>query len=126
MLVADNVAGSPPAGLALDNTVTIPAVRITQAAGVTLKQQLANHARGRTAGVIGKLDLNLAVRSGADAFNHALMYAPNPFIGGSSVSHYDTSAFPNQLMEPNINADLTHIVTVPTDLTYRLLQDTGW
>ena len=126
MIVADNAAGSPPAGLSLDNTVTIPVVRITQAAGATLKQQLANHGRGRTAGVIGKLDLNLAVRAGADAFNRALMYAPNPYISGSSVSHWDTSAFPNQLMEPNINSDLTHLVTVPTDLTYRLLQDTGW
>lgn len=126
MVVADNAVGSPPAGVALDSTVTIPVVRITQAAGATLKQQLANHTRGRTAGLIAKLDLNLAIRSGADAFNHALMYAPTPFIPGSSVSHYDTSAFPNQLMEPSINSDLTHIVTVPFDLTYRLLQDTGW
>ncbi len=126
MIVADNAAGSPPAGVSLDGTVTIPVVRITQTDGATLKQQLANHPRGRTAGIIGKLDLNLAVRAGADAFNRALMYAPNPFISGSSVSHYDTSAFPNQVMEPNINGDLQHIVTVPTDLTYRLLQDIGW
>ena len=54
------------------------------------------------------------------------MYAPNPFIGGSSVSHYDVSAFPNQLMEPNINGDLTHSVIPPQDLTYPLLQETGW
>ena len=126
MVVADNVAGSPPPGLGgSDPTITIPAVRISQADGAKLKAGLAFRSRN-SSGVIGKLDLNAAVRAGADAFNRALMYTPNPFISGSSVSHWDTSAFPNQLMEPNINADLLHVVTVPTDLTYRLLQDIGW
>jgi len=54
------------------------------------------------------------------------MYAPNPFQAGSSVSHFDVSAFPNQLMEPAINADLTHEVTPPHDSTYKLLLDIGW
>ncbi|HSB06296.1 MAG TPA: peptidase, partial [Thermodesulfobacteriota bacterium] len=51
---------------------------------------------------------------------------PNPYEGGSSVSHWDTIAFPNQLMEPNINADLSHFVTLPSDLTLPLLIDLGW
>ena len=127
VIVADNTAGSPPAGLGgTDATITIPAVRITLPDGVTLKSMVNKKTRTKTAGVIGKLDLNPAVRAGADASNRALLYTPNPFISGSSVSHYDVSAFPNQLMEPNINSDLTHLVTVPTDLTYRLLQDIGW
>jgi hypothetical protein len=54
------------------------------------------------------------------------LYAPNPFEAGSSVSHWDTTASPNQLMEPSINADLTHEVTVPFDLTFSLLTDLGW
>ena len=54
------------------------------------------------------------------------MYSPNPFASGSSVSHWDVSAFPNQLMEPNINSDLTHNVLVPTDLTFAQLSDVGW
>jgi hypothetical protein len=29
-------------------------------------------------------------------------------------------------MEPAINADLTHEVTAPIDLTYALLRDIGW
>ncbi len=127
VIVADNTAGSPPAGLGgSDPTATIPSVRITLPDGIALKSMVNKKSRGRTAGVIGQLGLNTAVRAGADAANRAMMYAPNPFISGSSVSHYDVSMFPNQLMEPNINSDLTHIVTVPTDLTYRLLQDTGW
>jgi hypothetical protein len=54
------------------------------------------------------------------------MYGPNPFQSGSSVSHWDVSAFPNQLMEPNINGDLTHAVKPPYDLTAPLLKDIGW
>ena len=54
------------------------------------------------------------------------MYTPNPFQGGSSVSHWDVSAMPNLLMEPSINGDLTHSVTSPQDLTFALLKDLGW
>jgi hypothetical protein len=32
---------------------------------------------------------------------------------GSSISHYDTVAFRNLLMEPAINADLTHRLKAP-------------
>ncbi len=29
-------------------------------------------------------------------------------------------------MEPAVNADLTHSVILPQDLTFLLLRDTGW
>jgi hypothetical protein len=54
------------------------------------------------------------------------MYTPNPFVSGSSVSHYNTTASRNQLMEPNINGDLSHSSTLPLDLTFELLKDIGW
>jgi hypothetical protein len=54
------------------------------------------------------------------------MYTPTEFSPGSTVSHYTTDAKPNQLMEPSINADLTHQVTPPRDLTFPLLRDIGW
>jgi hypothetical protein len=44
---------------------------------------------------------------------------------GSSISHWDPIAFPNQLMEPAINGDLTHQVS-GVDLTLALLRDIGW
>ena len=50
------------------------------------------------------------------------MFAPNPDQPGSSVSHWDVSAFPNLLMEPAINPDLTQNV----DLTYENFYDIGW
>jgi uncharacterized repeat protein (TIGR01451 family) len=64
--------------------------------------------------------------TGADATGRGLMYAPSRYQPGSSVSHWDTSMFRNQLMEPAINADLTHEVTPPQDLTFPLLKDIGW
>lgn len=42
------------------------------------------------------------------------------------MSQWDTIAFPNPLIEPSINADLTHSVTTPADLTFKLPQDIGW
>jgi hypothetical protein len=66
------------------------------------------------------------VLTGADRSGRVLMYTPNPLVSGSSVSHYDTIAFPNLLMEPNINGDLTHNVEPPWDLTLPLLKDIGW
>ena len=54
------------------------------------------------------------------------MFAPNPFQGGSSVSHFDVTMFRNQLMEPSINPDLLQSLLPPVDLTYRLFQDIGW
>ena len=127
VLIADNAVGSPPPGLGSSGVtgITIPAVRITQADGVTLKAAIGRRSRLRS-GLMANLGLNLSVRAGADLAGRPLMYTPNPFQSGSSVSHWDTIAFPNQLMEPSINGDLTHEVTPPNDLTFPLLQDIGW
>ncbi len=126
VVIADNVPGSPPPGLGgADPTITIPAVRITLADATTIKAQLTR--RSRTAsGVMASLGINSTQFAGADVFGRALMYAPNPFQGGSSVSHYDVSMFRNQLMEPSINADLTQSLIPPQDMTFPLLQDIGW
>jgi hypothetical protein len=117
VLVADNVAGSPPAGLGgADPTIVIPSVRITLADGNAVKAALGSGPVSAT------LLLDETRRSGADAANRAMIYTPNPRIAGSSVSHWDSSTFPNTLMEPAINADLGHDV----DLTLPLFRDIGW
>jgi hypothetical protein len=71
-------------------------------------------------------DAATVLSSGKDPAGHPQMYAPNPVQAGSSVSHWNTTASPNQLMEPNINGDLTHSVMPPQDLTLSLLRDIGW
>src|SRR5579864_3524903 len=121
VLIADNVAGSPPDPLGgTDSTIFIPAVRISLADGVTLKGALAMGPVSATLGV------NLAVLQGADAGNRVLMYTPNPFQDGSSVSHTDPIAFPDQLMSPAISGHESHEVTPPNDLTAKFMLDMGW
>ncbi|MYN40435.1 peptidase [Duganella sp. FT109W] len=125
-IVVDNVAGAPPPGIGgSDPGIVIPAVRITLEDGQTLKQAIARRTRTHS-GMYANLGINLGVRAGADPLGRVLMYAPRPNQPGSSVSHYDTSATPNQLMEPAINADLRHELGPPFDLTYPLLKDIGW
>ncbi|HUP96581.1 MAG TPA: PA domain-containing protein [Usitatibacter sp.] len=119
VLIADNVAGGPPAGMAgVDPTITIPSVRITLADGNAIKAQLG--------GVNATLSVDLAVRAGADRHGRVLLNTPNPVVPGSSVSHWDPIAAPNQLMEPNINSDLQLEVDPPEDLTRAQLRDVGW
>jgi hypothetical protein len=116
VIIADNVPGSPGGISGVDDTITIPAVRISQADGNKLR---ALAARGRAQVTIG---VNLRIRAGANAQGQVLLYAPNPVEPGSSYSHWDTSAFPNLLMEPEINFDLGHAI----DLTGPALRDMGW
>jgi hypothetical protein len=123
VVIVNNVAGSPAPGLGDDSTITtaitIPTVSVTQSDGNLIKAQLGS-------GVTGTAQLDTSVRAGADVFGKALLFSPNPFQSGSSVSHWDTIVFPNQLMEPVINGDLTHNVTTPADLTYSEMRDIGW
>lgn len=126
VLIADNVAGSPPPGLGgTDPTITIPAVRITLADGNALKSQLRTRSRTNS-GVFASIGLYGTQLAGADSLGRLKMFAPNPFQSGSSVSHFDTTATRNLLMEPSINGDLTQSVIPPIDLTFPLLQDIGW
>jgi hypothetical protein len=117
VVVADNAPGSPPAGMAgVDPTITIPSARVTLSDGNQLKAALAAGTVNVTLGV------NPNVRAGADPNGRALLYAPVPVALGSSISHWDTIASPNLLMEPAISADLPHAV----DLTLPLFVDIGW
>jgi PA domain len=119
---AANVNAAPP-GMADDGIngafVTIPAASIRRADGLSIIGQLGG-------GVIANLGIDPTIRAGADALNRARLYAPFPVVGGSSISHYDTIATRNLLMEPAINFDLTHKLKAPDDLTFELLRDVGW
>ena len=125
MVVADNAPGEPTGMSGSDPNITIPSVRVTRAAGATLRAAL--QARSRTkSGVVTSLGIDPARLAGTDARRRVLMYTPTTNEPGSSVSHYTTNTRPNQLMEPSISSDLSHTVTPPRDLTYPLLQDIGW
>jgi hypothetical protein len=62
----------------------------------------------------------LALTDGMNT-NKVEMYAPSPYKIGSSVSHFSTSATPNEIMEPSY----TEFLTTPGMAT-QLLQDMGW
>ena len=64
--------------------------------------------------------------AGADYLNRVFMFTPSPNQPGSSVSHYDTLARPNLLMEPFAEPNQAIAVSSPKDLTLELLRDIGW
>lgn len=117
-----NVNGAPP-GMADDGVngafVTVPTVSLTRADGLSIVGQLGT-------GVSVNIGVDISIRAGADSLGRARLYAPFPVVGGSSVSHFDTIANRNLLMEPAINPDLTHNLKAPDDLTLELLTDVGW
>lgn len=119
---AANVNAAPP-GMADDGIngqfVTIPTASLRRANGLSIIAQLGG-------GVTANMGVDFSIRAGADSQNRARVFAPLPVVGGSSISHYDTIASRNLLMEPSINGDLTHNVKSPDDLTFELLRDEGW
>jgi hypothetical protein len=125
MIIYNNAANAAaaPAQMAGDVTVipqpTITSVSLTRADGLNVLGQVPS-------GTTAKMSIDLSVRAGADLAGRARLYAPFPVSPGSSISHYDTVAFRNLLMEPAINGDLTHNVKAPDDLTLELLRDVGW
>jgi hypothetical protein len=91
-----NVNAAPPA-MGDDGIngqfVLIPAVSLRRADGLTIVGQLGT-------GVSADIGVDVTIRAGADDLNRARVYAPFPVVSGSSISHYDTDASRNLLMEP--------------------------
>ena len=116
MVVVDNTKSTciPPGISAIAPSIHIPVVSVTFQDGEVLKSQLAN-------------GVHIAFRSdpsriaGADSSGFVRLYAPCAQISGSSVFHWDVSATPNLLMEPNISSDLHGV-----DITVNELIDIGW
>jgi hypothetical protein len=129
VLLANNAAGALTPGGA-DATITIPSAGITMADGDKLKAAVIAArpygSRSTPGSVTATWSVDPSRIAGADAQGRPLLYTPNPLVGGSSVSHWDVSASPNLLMEPNISSDLGIILTAPKDLTVPLLKDLGW
>jgi hypothetical protein len=116
LLIANNTGGLiTPAGNAPD--IVIPVMLLTQDDGLALQAAVD---AGPVNATIG-LDPNNGFL-GTDSSHRMLLFAPTTFESGSSVSHWDPSAFPNLLMEPVLNGDLTHTL----DMTPALMHDIGW
>lgn len=126
VVIADNSPSLPPQPLAgIDPSVTIPSLRVSQADGAEIKKAIATTPPKRL-GPIGVLFENQLKLQGADYLQRVFMFTPNPVQPGSSVSHYDTLAKPNQLMEPFATPNQPIAVSPPKDLTLPFLVDIGW
>jgi hypothetical protein len=109
--------GLPPMG-GTSAAATIPSVGISFADGNTIKAELGG-------GVNGTLQASATVLAGTSNSGRVRLYAPGNVALGSSISHFDTVATPNLLMEPFINSDLTPAFDA-TDLTRWAFLDEGW
>ena len=125
VIIHNNVAGAAPGLGGSAPLVVIRTVSVSLADGNTIRASL-NRISRTGSGVVASLGLTGSQYAGADPLGRALMFAPNPFVSGSSVSHYDSTMTRNQLMEPSINGDLTQSLIPPQDMTFTLLRDTGW
>lgn len=129
VLLANNVDGAIAPGGA-DATITIPSAGISLADGNTLKAAVPAaipYGSRSKAGVVSVTSATDPKRiAGADVNGDPLLYTPSTLASGSSVSHWDVTATPNLLMEPNINSDLTINLVPPYDLTVPLMKDIGW
>ena len=127
VIVVENVMTTPPADLGgADASIVIPAIRVTLADGNKLLSAMNLTPGNRSSGVVARLGVDASQLAGADKNGRVMLYTPNPRQPGSSVSHWDTSAKRNLLMEPAINADLTQSVVPPNDLTLPMFKDLGW
>jgi len=113
VVVANNQAGAAPSMGGTDATITIPVVSVTQSDGANLRANLPASVR---------IALDSVALVGSDTAGRVLLYTPSVLEPGSSVSHFDTSASPNLLMEPNLNSDLP----IGVDITPPLFRDIGW
>jgi len=121
VLVADNVADNPPSTLGgVDPTITISSVRVLLATGNAIKTSLAGGPLTVT------IEVDLSRRAGTDLQDRPQLYASVPIAPGSTLNHWDPIAFRNLLMEPAVNADLTHNLIPPFDVTLAEMHDMGW
>ncbi len=116
VMVANNQPSGPAPMGGTDPSITIPSVGITKDQGDAIKAELRP-------GVNVKLILDDNFSAGTTD-GYVRLYAPNPVQPGSSISHWDTSATPNLLMEPFINSNLAP--SFDLDLTPYLFEDIGW
>jgi hypothetical protein len=115
LIIGNNAPGAPALG-GTDPTITIPVISVTN----TLGDGLIVAGGGSAAGTAVSNNL----LAGADTVGRVRLYAPNPYQGGSSISHFDTVASPNLLMEPAITPTLQSSRSV--DLTAAYFEDIGW
>jgi MYXO-CTERM domain-containing protein len=118
VLIADPEGISPP------SSVEVPAFQIAMSPvsiptiGVTDGDFSLLAAGGET----GTLDGDSTRLVGADAQGRVYLYASDPLVPGSTVSHWDPLARPNLMEEPNASYQVSHDLRMEA----ALMRDIGW
>jgi hypothetical protein len=122
VLIYNNVATGLPGMGGSDATIIIPSVGISLADGNAIK------AAATPVNVEYFIDMARppigTARDVASGTDYVRLYAPTLYAAGSSISHFDTIALPNLIMEPAISADLKGATNL--DLTPAVMKDIGW
>jgi hypothetical protein len=116
VLVGNSTAGVLTMGLGPDPTITIPSIMVTSSVGDAMI------AAG--GGALNGTEVSQTLKAGADAAGRVRLYAPTIYAPGSSISHFDTVASPNLLMEPSVTSTLQASRSI--DLTAAYFEDIGW
>jgi hypothetical protein len=114
----DQDGGIPVSYVGLDDggvTVTIPVYGVSREDGATIEGLIGNGTPSAT------ISTNTR-RAGTNSRGDALLYTPSIFKQGSTLSHWDLTASPSLLMEPQINPRVPRNM----DLTPASLEDVGW
>ena len=111
----------PQTGVKFLNYIDVFSYNLESHASGLTWDQMSNSQRALSAVDSGNLHFigsNVVIA----AQGHVPMYSPNPVDPGSSVSHFDVSMTPNELMEPFITDPPMHDV----GLAYEVMLDLGW
>lgn len=117
VIIANNPGGAEFEPGGTNAAITIPTIGIARADGDAIRTALATSAVG------AEVFVDPTRRAGV-AEGYVRLYAPTTVALGSSISHFDTTAAPNLLMEPFATSSLRSTETL--DLTPSLMQDIGW
>ena len=118
VLIADTQGISPPSSVDVPPTqeamfpVHVPVVGLTVAdAGLLAAGSFTV-----------KLDADATRSVGVDDQGRMYLYASDPILPGSTVSHWDPLARPNLMQEPNASYDVSHDIRMEV----ALMHDIGW
>jgi hypothetical protein len=115
VIIGNNQPGGAIGLGGVDPTITVPTISVSQADGTAIK--------ANSPGVSVEFFTDPVRKAGLSA-GYVRLYAPATVALGSSISHFDTVASPDLLMEPFITGGLRSNENL--DLTPSLMQDIGW
>jgi hypothetical protein len=119
LFIVGSSADQPASPLeAVNQSMALPVMALAESDGALLADALAH---GRQ--IVAQLGGQATRLLGADERGRPLLFSPSPVQRGSSISHLDSLARPNLLLEPYSNPDDKPEID---PVTLAIMQDIGW